>query len=111
MSFRKIEKFSQELEKLEQELEGLTVHKVPEDIEVSEGVKAFCPFIVRNCVEVDCGRCTTLDEYSPADKVWGCWECTGGFELWPFWHDGYCDNCGEYSIVLIMAIPKLDDLD
>lgn len=107
---KKLSKFSASLEDLENFLDNnVERHDMPE-VSISESKKAFCPLLSRNCVEVDCGRCSTLDAKFP-EKVWLCSYCSDleGFNLFPFWHDGNCDCCSEYSIVLTLATLQPDD--
>jgi len=109
---KKLSKFSKSLEDLESFLDDNVDHHEMPEVGVSEAKKAFCPLIGRNCVEVDCGRCSTLDLEFP-EKVWICSDCADleGFKLYPFWHDGKCTCCDEYSIVLCMATLLPDDPD
>lgn len=106
---RKLGSFSKDLEDLETFLDGNVSYNEMPEMDISESAKAYCPLIERNCVTVDCGNCPTLNREFP-DKIWLCSECIelDGFSLKPFWHDGNCDCCDEYSVVLCMAILQPD---
>lgn len=109
---RKLRHASKSLEELENFLDSNVEHSEVPEIDISETKKAYCPIIARNCVVVDCGRCEVLKEEFP-ERMWLCSDCIrlDGIKLVPFWHDGNCDCCGEYSIVLCMATLPPDDQD
>lgn len=109
---RRLDKFAKNLEDLESFLDdNVEYHEVPE-VDISEAKKAYCPLVGRNCVDIDCGRCETLNS-AFEEKIWLCSDCSSleGIQLAPFWHDGDCDACGEYSIVLTLATLLPDDPD
>lgn len=76
--------------------------------------QAYCPVLHHAtgrpwCSLVDCGRCVHLEErlldVNPY-YLWVCSNCSAEHAALPFWTDGNCDTCGEYSVVLALAIPR-----
>ena len=74
---------------------------------------AFCHLLQDHngtgmCGDADCGRCEILNdvlEDRQPDHSWLCSNCVQLREPQPYWTDGVCPGCGEYSIVLILAFP------
>ena len=74
----------------------------------SETTKAaWCPLIDRLCGMVNCADCTALERYYiNCTQSWFCSVCARlvDGERQPYWTDGHCEECGDYSIVLSLVV-------
>lgn len=73
---------------------------------------AFCPLRkeatgVGMCDEVTCRDCPILRvRIEDAITRWCCSGCTTGRKVEAYYADGNCEDCGDYSIVLVLTLME-----
>ena len=88
---------------------GLPLPTPTEAPKLGEATKlAFCPVLMNAtgrgyCKDPRCGDCGWLSqEYGTG--YWYCSTCAAEEKVRPFWADGNCSRCGQYSPVLVLLV-------